>query len=76
MNKNTGEETLKGMVKQQGRQAEIMGTSTNPFSYLESQSAMNCDLIGKLSRKPRHVFYKSIPDNEMCGQDESHYSPF
>ena len=31
MNKNTEEETLKGVVKWQGIQAEIMGTSTNSF---------------------------------------------
>ena len=31
MNKNTGEETVKGVVQWHGRQAEIMGTSTNPF---------------------------------------------
>ena len=36
---------------------------------------MACDLIGKPRAKPTHVFYKSIPDDVTCGQDETRYSP-
>lgn len=52
------------MVKWQGRQVGDMGTHTNPFFYLESESPINYNLVGKskvntctLQKQPRLFCY-------------------